>query len=44
MKNFFPIFKKNKKIIFLDSAASYQKPQIVIDAEKEFYENYYSSI
>lgn len=36
--NDFPIFK-NKKIVYLDNAATTQKPQVVIDMLKNFYEN-----
>ncbi len=43
LKSLFPIFK-NTDVIFLDTAASAQKPQIVIDAQKQCYENYYANI
>ncbi len=33
-----------KPLVYLDSAASAQKPQAVIDAEREVYESYYSNI
>jgi cysteine desulfurase/selenocysteine lyase len=33
-----------KPLVYLDSAASAQKPQAVIDAEREVYERYYSNI
>ena len=37
----FPIFKRTirdgKKLIYLDSGATSQKPQVVIDAESNFY-------
>lgn len=39
-KNDFPFFKNNPHLIYLDSAASSLKPQIVIDAIKEYYEKY----
>ncbi|MBS3785564.1 MAG: cysteine desulfurase [Gammaproteobacteria bacterium] len=32
------------RLAFLDSAASAQKPQVVIDAERECYESYYANI
>ncbi len=34
----------DKPLVYLDSAASAQKPQAVIDAEREVYERYYSNI
>ena len=44
IKKDFPIFKNQKDLIFLDTAASAQKPSCVIEAEKEFYEKYYANI
>ncbi len=44
MKSDFPIFKNNPGLIYLDSAATSQKPQIVIDAVKDFYENYNANV
>lgn len=46
MKNYkkdFPIFN-NKSLVYLDSAATSQKPQIVIDAIRDYYENYNSNV
>ncbi len=43
----FPIFKSNKNktpLIYLDSASSTQKPQIVIEAESEFYKTHYANV
>lgn len=43
----FPILGKpmnGHRLAFLDSAASAQKPQVVIDAERECYESYYANI
>lgn len=43
----FPIFNeevKGHKVAFLDTGASAQKPQVVIDAEREVYEKYYANI
>ncbi|HLG18823.1 MAG TPA: cysteine desulfurase [Bdellovibrionota bacterium] len=43
----FPILHqkvRGKPLVYLDSAASAQKPQVVIDAETNFYETYYSNI
>jgi len=43
----FPILKETlpsgKPIIFLDTAASAQKPQVVIDRESEVYQHYYAN-
>ncbi|MBU0598081.1 cysteine desulfurase [Patescibacteria group bacterium] len=44
IKKDFPIFKNNPDLIFLDSAASTQKPQVVIDAIKDCYEKYYANV
>lgn len=40
----FTIFTKNPSLVFLDTAASSQKPSSVINALKDFYENDYSNI
>jgi len=43
----FPVLQTivhGKPLVYLDSAASAQKPQAVIDAEREVYEHYYSNI
>ncbi|MEX0430680.1 cysteine desulfurase [Spiribacter insolitus] len=43
----FPILQRpmnGRRLAFLDSAASAQKPQCVIDAERECYEQYYANI
>jgi len=34
----------DRPLVYLDSAASAQKPQVVIDAERDVYERYYSNI
>jgi len=47
MKKDFPIFKRKingKNLVYLDSGATSQKPAIVINAEKEFYENHNANI
>jgi len=47
LKQDFPIFKQkifNKNLVYLDTAASAQKPKIVLDAMTNFYENNYSNI
>jgi len=43
-RSFFPVFKNNPNIVFLDSAASAQKPSHVIDGVKHFLENDYANI
>jgi len=46
-KKDFPIFKQRYKgnaLIYLDSAATAQKPQVVIDAVREFHEEYNANI
>jgi len=43
----FPVLAETvngQPLVYLDSAASAQKPQAVIDAEREVYERYYSNI
>ncbi len=43
----FPILREtvhDRPLVYLDSAASAQKPQAVIDAEREVYERYYANI
>ncbi|GBC98301.1 Cysteine desulfurase SufS [bacterium HR17] len=43
----FPIFRRTvrgKPLIYLDSAATSQKPQCVIDAERAFYERYNANV
>lgn len=44
IKNDFPIFKNNPGIVYLDSAATSQKPQVVIDSISEFLEKYNAPI
>lgn len=43
-KNDFPIFKNNKNLVYLDSAATSQKPKIVIDAISNYYKTYNANI
>lgn len=43
-KSDFPIFKNNDDLIYFDSAASALKPQPVIEAVTDYYENYSSNI
>ena len=40
----FPIFRNNPGLVFLDTAASAQKPQAVIDAVSGFYERDYANV
>jgi cysteine desulfurase/selenocysteine lyase len=43
----FPVLRTSvhgKPLVYLDSAASAQKPQTVIDAEREVYERFYSNV
>jgi cysteine desulfurase/selenocysteine lyase len=43
----FPVLRETihgKPLVYLDSAASAQKPQAVIDAERQFYERTYSNV
>ncbi|GGF36952.1 cysteine desulfurase [Aliidongia dinghuensis] len=44
VKQDFPIFQNNPDVVFLDSAASAQKPQVVIDAVSKFYEQDYANV
>ena len=43
LRKSFPIFEK-RSLIYLDSAATSQKPKIVIDAVKKFYNEYNSNV
>lgn len=47
MKNIkadFPIFANHPELIYLDSASTLQKPQVVIDAVSEYLSNDYANI
>jgi cysteine desulfurase/selenocysteine lyase len=44
MRDEFPIFKKHPEWIYLDSAATAQKPQCVIDALTKFYSEDYATV
>jgi cysteine desulfurase/selenocysteine lyase len=47
LRDQFPIFKRQingKPLVFLDSAASAQKPQVVIDAMTDFMQSHYANI
>lgn len=43
-KKDFPIFQNNPGLVFLDTGASSQKPQYVIDGVSDFTSNYYANI
>ncbi len=44
IKKDFPIFKNHKELVYLDNAATSQKPKQVIEAIKNFYENLNANI
>lgn len=44
IKNEFPIFDKNSKLVFVDNASTSQKPQVLISALQEYYTQYNSNI
>ncbi len=44
LKSDFPIFEHHPSLIYLDSAASTQKPKPVIDALTEFYSRHYGTV
>lgn len=43
-KNDFPIFQNNPSLVYLDSAATSQKPKVVIDAIKDYYETFNANV
>ncbi|MBP6910170.1 aminotransferase class V-fold PLP-dependent enzyme [Patescibacteria group bacterium] len=43
-KKHFPIFANHPELTYLDSAATAQKPALVIDGVKKFMENSYANI
>ena len=43
-KSDFPIFQNHPELVFLDSAASAQKPKCVLDAMVDFYTHSYSNV
>lgn len=43
-KKDFPIFKKNKNLVYLDSAATSQKPQSVINSILDYYQTYNANV
>src|SRR5215831_19767475 len=44
LKREFPIFANNPDLVFLDSAASAQKPRSVIDGTAEYYRTDYANV
>src|ERR1700722_5674913 len=44
VKRDFPIFANNPGLVFLDSAASAQKPAVVIDRVSDFYRTDYANV
>lgn len=44
IKSQFPIFQKHPDLVYLDSAASTQTPQVVLDAMDEYYTEYRANI
>jgi len=40
----FPVFERNPGLVFLDTAASSQKPRVVIDGLAEFYRSDYANV
>lgn len=44
IKNDFPIFKHQPDLVYLDSAATAQKPAIVLDAMRTYYEEYTANV
>jgi len=44
IKNDFPIFQKNKNLIYLDSASTTQKPSIVLDKILDYYTKYNANV
>jgi len=44
LKDDFPIFANNSDLIYLDSASTLQKPQLVIDAVTDYLSTSYANI
>jgi cysteine desulfurase/selenocysteine lyase len=44
MKTLFPIFTSNPELVYLDNAASTQKPRLVIDGVSDFLATDYANI
>lgn len=43
-KKDFPIFQNNPNLVYLDSAATSQKPKVVLDAIMDYYQNYNANV
>lgn len=43
-RNDFPVLRQHPELVYLDSAATTQPPQVVIDAMRSFYEQGYASV
>jgi cysteine desulfurase/selenocysteine lyase len=44
LKSYFPLFEQHPKLVYLDSAASTQKPSVVIDGVSEYLKSDYANI
>ncbi len=44
IKDDFPIFQKNKNLIYLDSASTTQKPLIVLNKILDYYTKYNANV
>lgn len=44
MKKDFPIFQNNPSLVYLDSAATSQKPKMVLDAIQDYYSHYNANV
>ncbi len=44
LKEDFPIFTQNRDLVFLDNAASCQKPAVVLEAMDKLYRNFYANV
>ena len=44
IRNDFPIFRNNPELIYLDNAATTQKPDSVVKSIVNYYENFYSNV
>lgn len=44
IKKYFPVFSHHKDLVYLDSAATALKPQVVINTEREYLEQYSANV